>query len=220
MLNCPYCPRKWATSQMLSMHMRRTHTGEWKGTMLGSIPEGFDLGTPDPHAKAEWEERVKAGVDKGAKAEEERKAIARARQAEWYANLTPEKRQARVEYQKQRRRAKAIQQQGMPRLGKSRFATYYATLSPEQKAARIQRNMELQRARSKYGCSYCAFGTNSEMGLRRHMNSRHPNQTGMVEMRQGRSEQTTTDNNTDKALVDRIVQTVATMIYRDMKGKE
>jgi hypothetical protein len=206
MLNCPYCPKKWATSQMLSMHMRRTHTKEWKGTMVKSLPEGFNLGTPDPAAKAKWQARVRAGVDV------ERQ---RARQKAWYANLTPEQKKARAEQQRLRR---ARQLEGMPQ---SRFVSYYERLSPEQKAARLQRTMELRRAKSKYGCSYCAFGSNSEMGLRRHVKWSHPDKTGLVEMRSGGNlVQATTENNTDKALVDRIVQTVATMIYRDMKGKE
>jgi hypothetical protein len=123
---------------------------------------------------------------------------------------------------------KKKQQDGKAETGQSGFTEYYARLSPEQKHRRYLQQHVARLAglglKPDFGCPYCDFATDTAKGLRSHVSRSHPEKSGLVEMRSGRTlqahAQTDANNNTDKALVDRIVAAVATMIYRDIKGKE
>jgi hypothetical protein len=75
------------------MHLRK-HPGKWKGSVNKSVPEGFDIGTPET-------KRTK-------QAQRERR---RAEQKRWYDKLSIKERRARWQAQTERNKARRL---GLP----------------------------------------------------------------------------------------------------------
>ena len=52
MLTCPYCEPLGSvekpSGQGMSSHIRLTHPDKWRTCLRDSIPEGFDIGRPEP----------------------------------------------------------------------------------------------------------------------------------------------------------------------------
>lgn len=124
MLQCPYCAYNCATKQQLSAHMKKTtnHQQFWKGSINTSIPEGFDIGTPDPEAVARLrviatnanKARAARRREKPMRTEAEKKRAQRERQNSWYNSLTPKQKKERSRRMMEARRLKKGGSSGCP----------------------------------------------------------------------------------------------------------
>lgn len=62
MVHCPYCKEEMRSNAALSSHLRGIHSETWKGSIGKSIPEGYDVGQPEPRKKivrkSKWVKKI------------------------------------------------------------------------------------------------------------------------------------------------------------------